>query len=366
MNDNGIHYLTYDPEEIWSAMITAYIEGGGDVLYPGDEKEILLRGVQAMLVQAFAGVDNALRMATLRYAVRDYLNIYGEGRNCYRIGAAAARAKVEITFRATGEERTIPKESALVAPDGDMMFLLSENVVQTGYEQTISAEIVCNRAGGAGNGLLAGMQMQFLAPQDAVVSVFCTESAAGGQDEEDDETYRERIRTFGLMNTTTGPQTQYESAAMNVTSEILDARAINLSAGVVGIYLLLSSDTGTDAILASVEAALNAQDARPLTDSIEVHTATQMPYELNVQYAQEAGSNILPAVNQAIEEYRKWQDETIGRAFNPDKLMAMIYQAGAIRVVWGNGSHFNNGAVAYTPIAKNAHCKGRITLSMME
>ena len=98
---------------------------------------------------------------------------------------------------------------------------------------------------------------------------------------------------------------------------------------------------------------------------MEVYRATQMPYELKVQYAQEAGSNITTAIGEAVEEYQKWQDEEIGRAFNPDKLMAMLYQAGAIRVVWGDGSHFNNGAVQYTTIAENAHCKGKITLAVM-
>ena len=236
---------------------------------------------------------------------------------------------------------------------------------QTGYEQTINAEVICRETGGLGNGLLAGTQMQFMVPNPAVLSVYAIRDASGGQDEEDDEVYRERIRNFGLINTTTGPQTQYESAAMNVTSEILDARALNLGAGVVGIYLLLASDTGAAAILDSVSAALNAQDVRPLTDTVEVYRATQMPYELKVQYAQEAGSNITTAIGEAVEEYQKWQDEEIGRAFNPDKLMAMLYQAGAIRVVWGDGSHFNNGAVQYTTIAENAHCKGKITLAVM-
>ena len=43
--DNEIHYLAYDPEELWKEMIVAYVEAGGDILYPGDEKEMLLRGV---------------------------------------------------------------------------------------------------------------------------------------------------------------------------------------------------------------------------------------------------------------------------------------------------------------------------------
>ena len=51
--DGELHYVTYDPEELWQAMVTAYIGAGGDLLYPGDEKEMLLRGVQAALVEGF-------------------------------------------------------------------------------------------------------------------------------------------------------------------------------------------------------------------------------------------------------------------------------------------------------------------------
>lgn len=362
--DGEIHYLAYDSEEIWKEMNVAYIEAGGDILYPGDEKEMLLRGVQSIVTQVFAGVDAALRMDTLRYAVGEYLDIYGEKRNCIRIPSETATCTVEIKFKASGTAKTLSAGTALTA-DGERLYLLADDVEQTGYEQTISAEVVCRDTGGIGNGLLAGTQMQFMVPNPAVISVYAMRDASGGQDEEDDDTYRERIRTFGLINTTTGPQAQYESAAMDVTSEILDARALNNGAGKVGVYLLLASDTGAAAILESVKTALNAQSVRPLTDTVEVYRATKISYALNVKYAQEAGSNIASAIAEAVQEYQKWQDKTIGRAFNPDKLMAMCYQAGAIRVAWGDGSHFNSESVTYTEIAENAHCQGTITMAVM-
>ena len=33
MDNTEIHYVTYDPEEIWRAGMDAYMEAGGDVLY---------------------------------------------------------------------------------------------------------------------------------------------------------------------------------------------------------------------------------------------------------------------------------------------------------------------------------------------
>ena len=98
MDDTELHYLTYDPDEILKDMMFAYTVAGGDLLYPGDEKEMLLQAMLQIMVQAFAGIDNALRMDTLRYAVRDYLDIYGEKRNCIRIPAQAATATVKITM----------------------------------------------------------------------------------------------------------------------------------------------------------------------------------------------------------------------------------------------------------------------------
>jgi len=364
MDNSELHYLTYDPEEIYKEMLYAYIENGGDILYPGDEKEILLRSVQSIMVQALAGVDNALRMSTLRYAAGSYLDLYGEKRGCSRIEAQSARAVIEIRFRATGQAGVIEAGSGLTAA-GTRFYTLDADVVQTGYQQTVRTTVTDQDTGSAGNGLLAGTQMQLLASCPAVESVFCVEDAAGGQEREEDEAYRERIRLSGLVGVTTGPRVQYETAAKSVTSEILDARAVNLGAGVVGVALLLASDTGAAAILKNVEEALSAQSVRPMTDTVRVYRAAEVPYRVHVLYKLESDGGGTGKIADVVAEYKKWQDETIGRAFNPDRLLAGIYQAGAVRVMWGEGSEFNGGPVAYTEIEATAHCKGTITLEVI-
>ena len=364
MDMSETHYLAYDPEAIYMEMQRAYIENGGDVLYPGDEKEMLLRCVQSVMVQAFAGVDNALRMATLRYAQGDYLDLYGEKRGCQRIEAKQSSATVEIKFRESGTARTIEAGTLLTA-DGERLYRLDDDLTQTGYRQTIRVRISAVVSGSAGNGLLAGTQMQFLIQIPAVESVFCVEDAEGGQERENDDTYRERIRTFGLANITTGSQQQYEAAAKKVTSEIQDARALNLGAGRVGVFLLLSGDNGAEAITRNVAEALGARDARPMTDEVQVALAEEIPYTLNVLYKAELGSGIASAIAEVVAAYQKWQDGTIGRAFNPDRLVASMYQAGASRVIFGDGSEFHGGEVTYTEIAENAHCKGTISIGVI-
>ena len=365
MDNTETHYLTYDSEEMFQEMNLAYIEAGGDVLYPGDEKEMLLRGVLSILMQAFAAVDNALRMDTLRYAQREYLEIYGEKRNCVYNAATAAKATISITFKATGSTETIQAGETVTA-DGQVLYKLKSDVLDGGIAQTVSCEVECTRAGAFGNGLLSGTQMQFMATHDGVESVVCAVDASGGQDDEDYEAYRERIRTYGLTSVTAGPAEQYEAAAMAVTSEILDANAIQPSAGQVNVYLRLASGASSAAIIAAVTEALSPQSARPLTDYVTVLEATAVNYTLNVQYQVDEGSDVAAALAAAKDEYQAWQDTTIGRAFNPDRLMAALYQAGATRVAWGDGSNFDSGTVEYTPIDANEYCSGTITLAVMD
>ncbi|MCE5343401.1 MAG: baseplate J/gp47 family protein [Eubacteriales bacterium] len=366
MESTELHYVTYDPEEIWKAMIAAYVDGGGDVLYPGDEKEMLLRGVQAIVTQVFAAVDNALRMQTLRYATGEYLDVYGENRNCARLEAAYAAGTVRITFQATGSAKTIAAGTAMTA-DGDRFYKLAADVTQTGYAQVIDAEVVCTENGSRGNGVAEGTAMQFSITNPAVTSITVTAETAGGQEAEDDDTYRERIRLYGLASVTTGPASQYESAAKAVTSEIIDAKALNLGAGQVGIYLILENEEGADAILVAVSEALNAEDVRPLTDTVTVTEAVAVPYTLNIQYRidEDADSSVTAALATAVTEYQAWQDNTIGRAFNPDRLTANLYKAGAVRVIYAEGSAFDGGDVEYTEIGAAERCKGTISLAVM-
>lgn len=362
MDNTELHYLTYSKDEIWEQMMLNYVAAGGDILYPGDEKEILLCGVLADIVQVFAGVDNGLRMQTLRYAVGDYLDILGEQRSCPRIEATKARATVTITTNATGQTDTLEAGTTMTA-DGELFFALLEDFAITGYRQTATVEVEAVRAGSAGNGLLAGVQMQLAVTNTAIESIYSASDASGGNEREEDETYRERIREYGLASILTGPERQYEAAAKAVSSEILDAKALNMGAGKVGIYLILASDTGAAAILQAVEDALSAEDVRPLTDDVSVHRATDVPYTLNVQYRADSSSATSTAIAEAVRSYQEWQDGVIGRAFNPDRLMAAIYQAGATRVLWGEGSVFNDGGtVEYTEIAATERCKGSITL----
>ena len=353
MNNSEVHYITYDPDAIWEAIVAEYQAQGGDTLYPGDEKEMLLRGVQAAFVQALAGVDTALRMDTLRYAVGEYLDIYGEKRNCRRTDATYAQIRVHWSQDAAGE--TIIPEGTLVTPDGVIYYALDGAIDLTGGTSG-DVTATCEDAGTDGNCVAAtGTPLNFSADVDGTGDVVTLTGylTAAGTDAEDDDTYRERIRTYGLSAVTTGTKASYESAARSANIAIRDALCKQTYAyydtsahqwveydpdsqtvtqyatrACVGLYLAYNPDEITEAnAIQAARAEVNDPSKKPLTDLIFVHSGTVANYQINVTIGHTG--DISEAVAAAVEEYQAWQDYSFTGEWNAERLTALLYQAGA-------------------------------------
>lgn len=363
---NDIHFVTYDPDEMWNAAMEAYAEAGGSVLYPGDEKEIYLRGVMYILTLTLAGVDTGIRMNTLQDAVGAYLDLKGNENHCPRIEESSATAMARIVFQASGKAQTIPAGSILTA-DGAVFWSLMEDVVQTGYAQETDVMIACNTGGNTGNGVPAGTALRFVEGYPAVVKVTTLEESAGGQEREDDDTYKERIHQFGLAAITTGPASQYEAIARAVSSEVLDARAVHDGAGRVKIYVILKTESGAAALLKKIEEACSPDDKRPLTDFVTAEQGVKLPYAIAIKYKlpEDATASTTQDIADEITAHLEWQNNTLGRPFNPERLISRIYNAGAVRVVLGEESHFNNGACEYTEIGEGFRCDGTVSIEVM-
>ena len=363
MDESSFRYVAFEPERIWQEMHETYLRCGGSVLYPGDEKDILLRAVLAMTVSILAKVDTALRMDTLTYATGEYLKLYGEKRNCFYREAEAATAPVTITFQATGIAQTIPAGTEMTV-DGSVVYLLDEDVQQTGAAQTVDVTITCAQAGAMGNGLTEGTYLQLIRPNAAVVSIITTAAASGGLDAEDEEVYRERIRRYGLSSVTTGPTARYEAVAMEASTDVLDARAVNDGDGEVGVYLTIQEDATAQTVISAVAAALSPDDVRPLTDHVSVYAAEAVAYTLNVKVWYSEFTALTRPVAETVAAYQAWQDQAVGRAFDPYRLITMLYQSGVERAAFLSGSGMmveGTLTLDYVAIDARQHCAGTIT-----
>ena len=369
--DDTLHYLTYDPKAMWTEMYTAYMDAGGDPLFPGDEKEMLLRGTMAILLQTYAAFDHAARMQTLRYAAGEYLDIIGEKRGMYRIQAVKAMGTAEIVAKREIEPYTIAAGTIFTV--GSRTYAMTESVlIPAGSGNTAKQTLLeCMEAGTVGNALPAGTALNKVEQNAKIVSVTLLTATAGGVDLEENEAYRDRIREGGFFGATTGPKGAYQARAMDVSANIVDAGAYRKAAGVVGVALILEDGLTSGekaALIANVAQALSDDAIRPLSDTVEVEEAETVPYQMNIAY-QVGGStseDVLTKLNAAVLEYKTWQENTVGRIFDPFRLVMLLYNAGATMAEWTTGSHVNGEAVARRPIAENERLRGEVNLTLAE
>lgn len=366
MAEKDLTYVACDPDALWAEGIRLYMGYGGSILYPGDEKEMLLRSFVALMAQGLEAANEGIKMRTLRYAVGEYLDVYGEGVFCDRIMAKAASGEVSILFRQSGINKTIYAGAQMTA-DGVKYYKTTQDIVQTGFAQTVTAKIECTESGSAGNGLSVGKEMQMAENNPAIESITVTSPAIGGNDTEEQEAYRERIRTDGGAAVTTGTTIQYRADALAASSDVIDARPLKNADSTVTVHLLLKDGADEESVIAAVIAALNPKNRRPLTDSVSAEIAGALSYTLNLSYRlpEAATADMAKAVAACVAEYINWQDNEIGLAFNPYYLVSAMYTAGATMVTIDESSSFNSGAAVYTAIAENQRCKGTVSITQV-
>ena len=359
MDSTETHYLTYDPEAIWTEMTTAYIEEGGEPLYPGDEKEMLLRAVQALIVQGFAGVDNALRMQTLRYAVGEYLDILGETRGCTRIAAQAATGTVELS----GEE-TIPA-GTLLTVDGSVFYATDDEISST-EDRTVS--ITCTTSGASGNGLVAGTVLYPTSGSGLIfTATLLTGGTDDGQDEESDDDYRTRIQTYLQSSLTTGSKENLEEFALESDSRVSEAYAavseVSGTEVTAVIYFLCEDTTVEDAVKDVIDADIEEQhdSVFPIGYVVTSQPATTHSYTMNITATgNESTRDTLIA--ETVEEYQEWQDNHFSKTFIPEKLVGMLYAVGFSSVTIDADSTFDGGTAQRTEIPAWERCIGTINV----
>lgn len=109
-------------------------------------------------------------------------------------------------------------------------------------------------------------------------------------------------------------------------------------AGEVEIYVLMDDGTiAGDEIKAAVLEACSDRTVRPLTDNVEVKDPDTAGYDIDMTYyikQQSSGNSaaIASAVADAVERYKAWQSEKLGRDINPSKLTEMVMETGVKRV----------------------------------
>lgn len=344
-----VEFVETDTETIISNMIALYeelVKASGREDYqvrPASPERIFISWMAAVVVQQRVLINETAKMNVPRYAAKseneDYLDNLAElFRDTERLPASPASAIFRFYISETQQEATIIPAGTRISFDGVIMFATSEVLEIPAGSTYGDVEGICTEAGTVGNGLVAGQVKEVVDLFDHYQKAENITTTSGGAEKEDNASYYERMRESMESFSTAGPINGYIYWTKSVSSAVSDVAVTSPTPGVVDVRVLLQDgQEATEAILNEIQEALNADDIRPLTDTVTVSVPDTVDFSVDVtfyipQTNSESATTIENAVRQAVENYISWQTSKMGRDINPSYLVQMMMEAGAKRV----------------------------------
>ena len=149
---------------------------------------------------------------------------------------------------------------------------------------------------------------------------------------ESDDAFRQRMVLAPEGFSVAGPRGAYIFHSLSADGDVLDVSAVTPEPGEVVVTVLSRSGTGapTEEVLAAVQAALSAEDVRPITDLVTVQGATIVDYAIEATATYYLGpdkSLITNAANAALQDYLA-TNRRLGRAITRAGITAALMVEG--------------------------------------
>lgn len=316
------------PQTILNEMVAFYQAELGITLQPAQVERVLLNvwayreSLLRSQVQA-AATNNLLSFST--EPVLDYLV---ELLGVIRLSATNALVTIEFTVNTTGV--TIPSGTRVSSVDGLAVFRTQADIVISSPNLTAQAVCVSVTSGENFNGYAIGTITTILDPQAFLDSATNLDISAGGSSQETDDQLRARARLAPEAFGTAGSVNAYKFWAYTANPAIIDVGVprIPVTPGTVLVYPLLADGTVTPPpVLDQVLAILDADEVRPLTDTVIVNAPSPSYYTLDIDIVIfEDADPISTQANAlaAVEAYVLQQRQRMGRDVMEDQITAAI------------------------------------------
>ncbi len=291
-----------------------------------------------ILYQIAQYADRAGKMSLLKYSYGDYLDNIGALKGVKRLEAGKAVTTLRFTLSDTRPGVIlIPKGTRVTAATG-MYFETVDNLEIPAGSLSGEVNAECREAGMDGNGYEAGMLNVIVDPIAYVEKAENITVTQGGSDREDDRNFAERIYLTPSSWSVAGPDDAYIYWVKTFDAAIKDVCVHSEVPGDVEIrFMLQDGEVPGETMIKELENFLKNGDIRPLTDHVNVAAPAVHEYEIEFTYYINSSdikkiTVIQENIVKAVQEYKKWQNKKIGRDINPDKLIALLIEAGAKRV----------------------------------
>lgn len=347
-----ISFIDTDTETLVNALIRAYELFTGRTLYPADPARLFILWAADIIIQERVLIDESAKRNVPRYAKGEYLDSLAEiFKDVYRLEATAAQTTFRCYITIAQAGQTLIPTGTRITVDGEITFETTQSMYIPAGQLYIDIPAVCQTAGTVGNDFVPGQITQIVDVYPFYDKVENITTSAGGTNEETDAAFYERMRESMESFSTAGPSGGYIYFAKTASSEIADATATNTTAGVADIRVLCAGgQLPTEEIITKVQTILSADKTRPMTDNVVVAAPDIIQFDIDFTYyiplpSANSAAVIAVDVGKAVEEYKKWQTEKMGRDVNPSHLHYLLMKTGIKRA--------DIRSPAFTTIARN-------------
>ena len=338
-----------DPNLILADMISEFEQAAGRTLYPAQVERLLINlyAYRESLIRnaiQYAAQQNLLAFAS--FPMIDYL---GALLGVTRLGAQPALTTLQfVLVNALTVSYTIPAGTLAGTYDGSFSFATSSALVIAPGATTGSVGAVATVAGAGANGYLAGQVNIQLNPAAPIASVANTAVTSGGAAPETDDHLRQRIQAAPNEFSVAGPVGAYRFFALSTDPAIVDAQVTSPVPGTVSVYILTGPITvqpaaapnnvgiAGGALLGKVAAMLNAENVRPLTDTVNVLSVSEVDYEIAgtiTLFSDADPSATTAAASMAATQFAIDLAAKIQRDIVPSQIIAALSVPGVYEVV---------------------------------
>lgn len=338
---SAVDFSELTPSDIETLVINAYEQASGQTVYPGDPVRLFLEANAYVISTLAAFINTVGNQQFLAHAVGPHQDLIGAMVDTSRLSASAACTVLRFSVaEALTWPVLIPQGTRVNTGDGNTELTFATDATVMIPAGALSADVAatCMVAGAHANGLVPGQLNKLVDPLAYVTTVRNTETSRLGADVENDTSYRARIQLAPERFSVAGPAGAYRYHALAAHQEIADVAVWCPTPGTVDVRPVMSGgELPSGNILALVRERLNAEDVRPLTDTVIVAAPEPVEYTVSGGWYLHRDNAALAAsvtgkIEAAVEEYRLWQRSAPGRDINPTRLIALLERAGAKRV----------------------------------
>ena len=338
-NYPNIEFVDTDTQKLVDSLIVSYEMFTGRTLYPADPTRLFILWIADIIIQERIIIDSAAKQNLPRYAEGINLDSLAEiFKDAYRNEAQAAKTTFRCYITKTFDSKQLIPIGTRITVDGDITFETTENLYIQPGKLYGDVAAVCQIPGAIGNNFVAGQITQIVDVYPYYDKIENITTSEGGAEEETDDEFYNRMRESMESFSTAGPAGAYEYFAKQASSSIADAKADTPEPGIVDIRILLKGgELPENEIINAVKETLSADRIRPLTDFIKVSTPETVSFDVDIAYyistlSADSAAVIAHDVEVAVEEYKIWQSEKMGRDINPSYLVSLLMNTGIKRV----------------------------------